>query len=162
MFREYDVVVITRLSDEIEQYIKALLEESQDGQVEIRRNSLAVYFRCVPSQINYVLETRFTLRHGFCVESRRGGGGFLRITRLPPGTREDLAREVYGFIGDAVSHREAMALVQRLEMEGLLSSREAALVEAALSSDMMQGAASVRNRMRAALMKSIVSAVLRR
>jgi transcriptional regulator CtsR len=155
-------VVILRLSDEIEQYIKDLLAESPDGQVEIRRNSLALYFRCVPSQINYVLATRFTLRHGFCVESRRGGGGFLRITRLQPGTREDLAREVFGFIGDAVSHREAMALVERLVMEGLLSSREAVLVEAALSSAMMQSASSTRNRMRAALLKSIVSAVLKR
>jgi transcriptional regulator CtsR len=155
-------VVILRLSDEIEQYIKALLAESPNGQVEIRRNSLALQFRCVPSQINYVLATRFTLRHGFCVESRRGGGGFLRISRLPSGTREDLAREVFGFIGDAVSHQEAVALVERLKMEGLLSSREAVLVEAALSTGMVQRASSARNRMRAALLKAIVGAVLKR
>ncbi|MCL6560466.1 MAG: CtsR family transcriptional regulator [Firmicutes bacterium] len=151
-----------RLSDEIEKYIKALLAKSPTGQVEIRRNSLAVYFNCVPSQINYVLATRFTLRHGFYVESRRGGGGFLRISKLQPGNREELAREIIGYIGETVSSSEAVAVVERLEMEGLLSPREAILVRAAVSTGLMKETTPVRNRMRAAILKAIVGAVLGR
>ena len=64
------------LSDTIEQFIKALMDEGNSSQVEVRRNELAQYFNCAPSQINYVLATRFTLDRGYHIESRRGGGGF--------------------------------------------------------------------------------------
>ena len=71
------------LSDSIEDFIKALMEDEQDQQqtIELRRNELAEHFQCAPSQINYVLATRFTPDHGYVIESRRGGGGW----RLPAG-----------------------------------------------------------------------------
>ena len=72
---------MARLSDMIEEFIKALLEES-NGQLELQRNELADYFECAPSQINYVLATRFSLDRGYYIESRRGGGGYIRIIRL--------------------------------------------------------------------------------
>ncbi|HIE12761.1 MAG TPA: CtsR family transcriptional regulator [Desulfotomaculum sp.] len=147
-----------RLSDDIEKYIKGLLAESLTGQVEIRRNALAVRFGCAPSQINYVLTTRFTLWHGFYVESKRGGGGFLRISKLPAGNRDNFAREIFGFIDEAVSQAEAVAVIDRLEEEGLISIREASLMREAVTSGVMKAPPSLRSRLRAALLKSMVSA----
>ena len=72
---------MARLSDMIEDFINALLNES-DGQLELQRNELADYFECAPSQINYVLATRFSVDRGYYIESRRGGGGYIRIIRL--------------------------------------------------------------------------------
>ena len=69
------------VSDIIEQYLKHILQESPEGAVEIQRNDLADQFQCVPSQINYVISTRFTLEKGYFVESKRGGGGYIRIQK---------------------------------------------------------------------------------
>ena len=70
-----------RLSDAIEQFIKTMLTQ-EAPEVELKRNELAEYFNCAPSQINYVLATRFTPDHGYIIESRRGGGGYIRIFRM--------------------------------------------------------------------------------
>lgn len=70
------------ISDIIERYLKSILHESPEGMVEIQRNDLADQFSCVPSQINYVISTRFTLEKGYLVESKRGGGGYVRIQRI--------------------------------------------------------------------------------
>ena len=71
---------MAQLSDAIEQFIKELMD--QEAQIELRRNELAHHFGCAPSQINYVLATRFTPDHGYIIESRRGGGGYIRIFRM--------------------------------------------------------------------------------
>ena len=65
-----------RLSDSIERFIKTLLEQ-EETEIELKRNELAEYFGCAPSQINYVLATRFTPDHGYVIESQRGGGGYI-------------------------------------------------------------------------------------
>lgn len=71
---------MAQLSDSIEQFIKDLMEE--DRQIDLKRNELAQHFGCAPSQINYVLATRFSIDHGYVIESRRGGGGYVRIIRI--------------------------------------------------------------------------------
>ena len=71
---------MAQLSNEIEKFIKDLMED--DSQVELKRNELAQHFGCAPSQINYVLATRFTIDHGYVIESRRGGGGYVHIVRM--------------------------------------------------------------------------------
>ena len=71
---------MAQLSDSIEQFIKELM--SDDAHIELRRNELAQHFGCAPSQINYVLATRFSVDHGYIIESRRGGGGYVRIVRM--------------------------------------------------------------------------------
>ncbi|MFZ5641354.1 MAG: CtsR family transcriptional regulator, partial [Bacillota bacterium] len=86
------------IADFIEEYIKSLLGQSQGGEVVIRRNELAEHFRCAPSQINYVLTTRFSFDKGYIIESRRGGGGFVRIVRV---TLKD-KRELLDIILDTV------------------------------------------------------------
>ena len=75
-------VIVAKLSDVIEAFIKDMLESTHKSKVEIKRNELANYFGCAPSQINYVLTTRFTMDRGYYVESRRGGGGFILVRRI--------------------------------------------------------------------------------
>ena len=70
------------ISDIIEQYLKQVIDLSNNNVIEIKRNEIADRFECVPSQINYVINTRFTLERGFVVESKRGGGGYIRIIKV--------------------------------------------------------------------------------
>ena len=74
-----------RLSDTIEEFIKMMMAQDEE-EIELKRNELAEYFSCAPSQINYVLSTRFTPDHGYVIESRRGGGGCIRVIRLRRGS----------------------------------------------------------------------------
>lgn len=83
--------MMASLSKEIETYLKMMLEE-EAGYLEIKRSFLSETFSCVPSQINYVLSTRFTLDQGYIVESRRGGGGYLRIRAIPLEGKSDLSK----------------------------------------------------------------------
>ncbi|HEY8497990.1 MAG TPA: CtsR family transcriptional regulator [Limnochordales bacterium] len=147
------------LADAIERHIKELFEQTGSPCVEIRRVELAGRFSCVPSQINYVLETRFTPRHGYLVESRRGGGGFIRIMRLttPASDRADLLRAVIERLGESVSAREADAVVERLQQARLLGAGEAAVWRAAVRSQTeWVPIPSLRDRVRAALLRSML------
>ena len=70
------------MTDILEQYIKSLFNEATEDHIIIKRSNVAQKFDCVPSQLNYVIKTRFTPEHGFIIESKRGGGGFIRITKI--------------------------------------------------------------------------------
>lgn len=111
------------LTDAIEQYLRQLLMDRQT--LEIQRRELAVIFRCAPSQINYVLETRFTSDRGYIIESRRGGGGYIRITRLPGG---GLGMDC----GERVAPEEMSLLLDRLEQQGVLSRAESLMLQESL------------------------------
>ena len=102
------------MADYIEAYLKELLSDTAGGVIEIRRRELADQFRCVPSQINYVLETRFPFEKGYLVESRRGGGGYIRIMRLEWRTERDLFAELSELISDSISAQRAEELLFRL------------------------------------------------
>ena len=110
--REYDILMMVkdsqnsrrndmRLSDSIETFIKTLLAEDEP-EVELKRNELAEYFGCAPSQINYVLATRFSPDHGYLIESRRGGGGYIRIVRIVQSGAQQLMYLINERIGDAI------------------------------------------------------------
>ncbi|NLG83962.1 MAG: CtsR family transcriptional regulator [Firmicutes bacterium] len=103
------------LTDAIERYLCQLLAERET--LEVQRRALALLFRCAPSQINYVLETRFTPARGYLVESRRGGGGYIRITRI-----KDEGLTVV--LRDRLDAHEVPGLLARLETEGWLSRSE--------------------------------------
>ncbi len=111
------------LTDAIERYLCQLLAERET--LEIQRRALALLFRCAPSQINYVLATRFTPARGYLVESRRGGGGYIRITRL----KND---GLVFALGDRLNIHEVPGLLSRLETEGWLSQRETAILRKTL------------------------------
>ena len=96
-------------SDHIEAYIKAILDQS--GIVELQRSQLADTFQVVPSQINYVIKTRFTESRGYLVESKRGGGGYIRIGRIEFSSHHEMLRELLYSIGERVSQQEMNLLV---------------------------------------------------
>ena len=121
-----------RLSDSIEQFIKTMLAQ-EEQQVELKRNELAEYFGCAPSQINYVLATRFTPDHGYIIESRRGGGGYIRIFRMHQDTGRQLVYLLNERIGDSISLLSATRLIQQLEEREFVTANEAALMVAAIS-----------------------------
>ena len=100
------------ISDVIASFIQSALEET-DGVLELQRNDLAQRFNCVPSQINYVMSTRFSPEHGYIVESRRGGNGYIRITRVRT-DRKPLLMHVITSIGDELDAASARAIVQNL------------------------------------------------
>ena len=110
-----------RLSDSIETFIKTLLAEDEP-EVELKRNELAEYFGCAPSQINYVLATRFSPDHGYLIESRRGGGGYIRIVRIVQSGAQQLMYLINERIGDAIGEEEASRLVQQLTEQKLAGS----------------------------------------
>src|SRR5690625_1258113 len=82
------VMVMRNISDIIEEYLKKKLSDKGKNVIEIKRSEIANQFQCVPSQINYVINTRFTIEKGYLVESKRGGGGYIRIIRSEEHTSE--------------------------------------------------------------------------
>lgn len=148
------------ISDLIERYLKELIGTSARGFIEIQRNELAEKFNCVPSQINYVLATRFTMEDGFLIESRRGGGGYVRIRRLPPDRRVDLVTQLCNLIDGAVSQRRAEAIIRRLLDEELLGEREARLMQAALSRETLRIGLPARDQLRANILRAMLIALL--
>ena len=100
------------ISDMIAEFIRGELEDA-DGVLELQRNDLAQRFHCVPSQINYVMSTRFSPEHGYIVESRRGGGGYIRITRVRV-DRPTLLMHFINSIGPEIDTQSALAIVRNL------------------------------------------------
>lgn len=149
------------ISDLIERYLKQLLADSIHDYIEIQRNELANRFNCVPSQINYVLTTRFSTGRGYIVESRRGGGGFIRIVKLPLDQRVDLILNISNLIGDSVSQNDASGLIRRMLEEELITRREARLMHAAVGGNTIRLNMPARDRLRAVILKAMVIAVLR-
>lgn len=149
------------LTDLIEAHLKQLLREAGAGTVEVRRAELADRFSCVPSQINYVLETRFTLQRGYLVESRRGGGGYIRIVRVEvEGGREGLLEWLEREVGDRVSARGAAALLDRMVEAGWVEPVRAALARAVMRRETGRWPAGVRDQMRAAVLRGILPFLL--
>ena len=121
------------LTEQIEQWLKEQLLRAGGNILEIRRSDLAEIFDCVPSQVNYVLSTRFTVERGFLVQSRRGGGGFIRIIKLRMDLPEQLQDLLKKGIGESISQAQAEGIIKRLWEEELLNERERRMLEAAVS-----------------------------
>ncbi|MFB9329556.1 CtsR family transcriptional regulator [Paenibacillus aurantiacus] len=148
------------ISDLIEQYLKGMLQESTDGSVEIQRNDLADRFSCVPSQINYVISTRFTLEKGYLVESKRGGGGYIRIQRVELPTLKTIQGHIAQTIGNEVDQAAAEGLIYQLEEAEMISKREANLIRAAISRDVIALKLPIRDEVRARLLKAMLITLL--
>ena len=152
-----------RLSDAIEQFIKTMLSQ-EAPEVELKRNELAEYFNCAPSQINYVLATRFTPDHGYIIESRRGGGGYIRIFRMAQDTSEQLIYLLNERVGDAIDALSASHLVQQLLERELVTEGEAAMMNAALSPQALSLplSAEMKDALRARILKNMLLEVARK
>ncbi|MEW4355081.1 CtsR family transcriptional regulator [Streptococcus pneumoniae] len=133
-------------SDSIEEYIKALL--AQVGIAELKRSELADVFQVVPSQINYVLKTRFTESRGYIVESKRGGGGYIRIGKVEFSNHHDMLCELMSSIGEQVSQQVFEDVLQMLFEKGVMTRQEGSLLmSVALDSVLGEGAEKIRARM---------------
>lgn len=116
------------ISDIIEQYLKQVIDLSNNNVIEIKRNEIADRFECVPSQINYVINTRFTLERGFVVESKRGGGGYIRIIKVKLHDDIDIIDQMLHMIDHSVAQGNAESMIIRLLEEGIITGREAKLM----------------------------------
>lgn len=145
---------MAQLSDTIEQFIKELLEG--DAQVELRRNELAQHFGCAPSQINYVLATRFSVDHGYIIESRRGGGGYIRIVRMRERSPETLLSVILERIGNSVSEENALALISNLMERNIVTKNEARLMRAAVGRNALALPVSAKDVLRASVLSNMI------
>ena len=152
-----------RLSDSIEQFIKELLNQ-ESTEVELKRNELAEYFGCAPSQINYVLATRFSPDHGYLTESRRGGGGYIRIVRVVQSGSQRLMYLVNDRIGDSLSEEECLRLISQLKEQMMVTADEAALMASAVSTRALSVPVPdvLKDAMRAKMMKSMLMSIAAR
>ncbi|MBE6712178.1 MAG: CtsR family transcriptional regulator [Ruminococcaceae bacterium] len=147
------------LSQKIALMLEEMLEES-GGELSIVRNELASRLGCVPSQINYVITSRFTPERGYVVESRRGGGGYIRIRKIAM-SRNEYLMHLLAAIGDRMDREDANYFLSTLGEKGILSSREARLSAAALSDNALAKLGrEERSILRADLMKQIVLQIL--
>ena len=149
------------LSDTIEAFIKELMEEEQ-SQIELKRNELAEYFRCAPSQINYVLATRFTPDHGYLIESRRGGGGYIRIIRVAARDQgEQLLQLINHRLATSIAENEAAAIIAGLRQQGVVDAGEARLMRAAVSNRAIALPLNIKDALRAAILRAMLLALVR-
>lgn len=150
---------MAQLSDTIERFIKELMNE--DAFIEVRRNELAQHFGCAPSQINYVLSTRFSVDHGYLIESRRGGGGYVRIVRMRPRKEGNMLDALLKRIGNSIDEETAFAITQHLNDCNLVTDREAALIRAAVGRNALALPVSGKDVLRAAVLKNLLIQVFR-
>ncbi|MBV7274479.1 CtsR family transcriptional regulator [Clostridium thailandense] len=153
---------MARLSDEIEAFIKEMLGDSRENQLQIVRNELANYFSCAPSQINYVLTTRFTTDKGYYIESRRGGGGYIIIRRMEIKKNESLADEINEKIGDKITYNSAVNIINGLSEAKIISSMESDILRVVLNDRTLSTAMDIRNEIRADILKSVIMVILNR
>lgn len=140
------------ISDKIEAFIIELMK-GEDNAAEFGRNELADIFSCVPSQINYVISTRFGPEKGYSVESRRGGGGYIRIRRTDGGG------DVIAGIKDTCDEKTARAVIAYLKSQNMITEQSARIASAAVSDRTLSGAGVYKNNVRADVLKNIVAAI---
>nr|WP_300095119.1 CtsR family transcriptional regulator [Sedimentibacter sp.] len=148
---------MSNLSDIIEGFIKELMEANNQRAVEIQRNILAQQFDCSPSQINYVLTTRFNNDRGYMVESRRGGGGYIRIFKVRSSIEQELQNLLNDSIGESVTLNKALDLIYALLERGIITSREQKIMQSTISDRALNSVPyDLRNKLRADLLKEMI------
>ena len=144
------------MSDKIEAFINELLKDDTNEWLELKRNELAAVFGCVPSQINYVISTRFNPEHGYIVESKRGGGGYLRIKQLKH--EDGLIMQTIKLTGDSIDERTAKAYLANLVRQGALDEKTASLIFSGISDASLNIQQPERDNIRANIFKSMLAA----
>ncbi|MCY8232360.1 CtsR family transcriptional regulator [Priestia filamentosa] len=150
------------ISDIIEQYLKEVLDVSDQDIVEIKRSEIAHKFQCVPSQINYVINTRFTVERGYVVESKRGGGGFIRIIKVQSNDYLDLFNQVLAMVNERVSQSTAESLIIRLVEEEFITKREAKVMLSVIDNSVLNVDPHHRDQLRARMLKAMLLALQHR
>ncbi|GLC89998.1 CtsR family transcriptional regulator [Lysinibacillus piscis] len=147
------------ISDIIEGYLKQVLELDREGYIEIKRSEIADKFQCVPSQINYVINTRFTAERGYLVESKRGGGGYIRILRVRENSQIDLIDAILKQIEGGASQTMGEDIIYRLIDEQVISKREAKLMLAAIDRTSLDVSLPLRDSIRAKVLRAMLTTI---
>jgi transcriptional regulator of stress and heat shock response len=152
---------VSKLSDIIEDFINELMEANSNSVIEIQRNLLAQQFDCSPSQINYVLTTRFNNDRGYIIESRRGGGGYIRIFKVETSRYDDFDKILNETIGDFITTNKAFDLIDRLNLKGIISNKGQSIMKRTLSDRALNRVPyDERNKIRADLLKEMILATI--
>ena len=145
-----------RMSDLITSEIIRMLNESEENIAEIQRNEFAGIIGCAPSQINYVLSSRFTPEHGYIIDSRRGGGGYIRIKRVTLKASSALMH-IINSIGDAIDTMSARIVIENCYETGLISRDTAKLMAAAINESVVKSVPPLyKDVLRAAILKQML------
>ncbi|MDR3319076.1 MAG: CtsR family transcriptional regulator [Clostridiales bacterium] len=145
---------MANISDIIEEFITEMLDGA--ASVSISRNELAQYFNCAPSQINYVLSTRFTVDRGFVTDSKRGGGGYILLTRINAGYDELLERLQGYAVTSGITFRQACEIVEYLTEEKVLTKTEALIIQSAVTDKALLAPTGNKEILRASILKNII------
>ncbi|SFM02847.1 CtsR family transcriptional regulator [Halanaerobium salsuginis] len=151
---------MSSLSDQIERYLRRQISKYQ-GKVKIRRNQLAENFDCAPSQINYVLDTRFTVEKGYVVESQRGGGGFIRIIRVKLNSNKEVIQKIINKLNGSLSQHEANGIIRRLYENDLISEREYYLMEKVVHRSVLNISLPERDILRGRILKNMLEVIFK-
>lgn len=143
-----------RMSDMIEEFIKELFSED-DEYIEIQRNDLAEHFNCVPSQINYVISTRFKPSQGYYVESRRGGGGYIKIKKVNM-AKNNYLMHIIASLDDKITSGEVDIFLSNFLSYKIISEKEAKLLKVATSDNILSLVHENRDKVRANIFKNML------
>ncbi|WP_042145332.1 CtsR family transcriptional regulator [Paucisalibacillus sp. EB02] len=148
---------MSNISDVIEQYLKKVLQAKGQDAIEIKRSEIADRFQCVPSQINYVINTRFTIEKGYIVESKRGGGGYIRIIRIRHRDKSDMIDEIIKLINPTVTQQAAYDVLERLVEEEIITTREAKIMANGIGRETLAFKLPLRDEIRARILTAMLS-----
>lgn len=147
------------ISDIIEKYLKEVLELSERESVEIKRSEVADKFQCVPSQINYVINTRFTIEKGYIVESKRGGGGYIRIMKVQSYDHADLIDQLLMLIQSRISQGSAESVILRLVEEEVITHREAKIMLSVIDRSVLYIELPFRDELRSRMLRAMLTSL---
>lgn len=142
------------MTDIIEAYLKNFLKNQEH--VEIKRSDIADHFDCVPSQINYVINTRFTQEHGYLVESKRGGGGYIRILKVQLSNEVAEIDQMLKLLGNQVSQRAGINMIETLVERDIITRREATLILSVIEKSILHTISEQEQYARAQLLKTFL------
>ncbi|QBD85932.1 CtsR family transcriptional regulator [Clostridium tetani] len=151
---------MARLSDIIEDFIKEMLMNNDERELQIQRNELAQQFRCAPSQINYVLTTRFTTDKGYYIESRRGGGGYIIIRHIGFNDYKELFQMLNNKIGDGITFYNACSLIESLLEADIIDKKFSELIKVAINDRTLDIIPEGKNELRANILKNMLFVLL--
>lgn len=148
---------MARLSDIIEEFIKDMFNnDNNNDELQIGRNELANYFSCAPSQINYVLTTRFTMDKGYYIESKRGGGGYIIIKKVELNCNKNLLDIIIEKIGDNITYNTGVQIIEGLFEEEIITEREAIILKVVINDRTLNTIMDNKNKLRADVLKTLM------
>ncbi|MBD5131674.1 MAG: CtsR family transcriptional regulator [Clostridiales bacterium] len=147
------------LSDIIERFLLETLGDELS--VNFNRNELATYFSVAPSQINYVLATRFTPERGYITESKRGGGGSITLIRINESADDTLMRYIDQTLSEGIDYVRACQILDRLTADGVFTTTEATLIKAAITDKALLAPTVTKNKLRGSILKNVLLETLK-